>query len=516
MGNLKQVLREEIPGFKKEGEAFLSGELSKMAFKKESGGFGVYAHRSGKEFMIRLRIFAGVLSKEQLKLVAHFADKYAVPIIHFTTRQAIQYHGVSLENICHIMKEGLDENIYTRGAGGNYPRNVAMSPLSGVDPDEAFDVVPYAMAVNSYFLERITTYHLPRKLKVAFSNSEADTAHATVQDLGFVATLKDGAPYFEVYLGGGLGQNPRLGVKLDTLMAPCDVLYAVDAMVHLFMAEGNYEDHSKARVRYIAERMGDEAFKACFMEYFAASKAKGGLAFTAYSPQYNKKGIEKEIDHIAIKAQKQPGLYSYYYHPMGGQIDKRILHAINDLIAPMEEVSGRLSMGEGIYLIHLNGEEVEKVAALLDDTNHLVGIAKSRSCIGVPICQIGILESQKALRELIQYFKEHEAPMESLPPIYISGCGNSCSAQQVGGIGLTGKRKKVGGSLRGVFDVYMDGSSSVKERRLGKLMGEVCEENVGPCFAALAEKVAASGADFYSYIHDHEEEVRSHLATYCE
>ncbi len=30
-------------------------------FKKASGGMGVYAHRGGKEFMVRLRVPSGVL-----------------------------------------------------------------------------------------------------------------------------------------------------------------------------------------------------------------------------------------------------------------------------------------------------------------------------------------------------------------------------------------------------------------------------------------------------------------------
>lgn len=515
MENLKQALLAEIPGFKETGEAFLKGELNKMGFKRESGGFGVYAHRNAKDFMIRLRIFSGILSKEQLKCVAYFAEKYAVPTIHLTTRQAIQLHGVSLEAICNIMEEGISHNIYTRGAGGNYPRNVAMSPLSGIDKAEAFDVIPYAMAVNNYFLSRITTYHLPRKLKVAFSNSKADTAHATVQDLGFVATLIEGKPYFQVYIGGGLGQNPRLGIKLDQAIPACEALCAVDAMVALFKAEGDYKNHSKARIRYIAERMGCEGFKTCFMKHFEQSKQDKALLIKEEVPKYLKQGEEKAFSHMAIHAQKQPGLYSYYYHPIGGQLDLGILQKINELIAPMPEVSGRLSMGEGIYLIHLSSEEVEKVAALLDESNHLVGISQSRSCIGVPICQIGILESQKALNDLVQYFKKNHAPLESLPPLYISGCGNSCSAHQIGGIGLTGKRKKVGDKVKGVFDVYMDGNCQVGQSRLGKYMGEVCDEYVGPCFAELAQKVANSGLDFYAYIADHEEAVKEHLASYC-
>ena len=71
--------------------------------------------------------------------VYDFANRYGLEKIHLTTRQAIQLHGLKIDEICDLMKEALDNDIYTRGAGGNYPRNVAMSPLSGVDKKEAFD-----------------------------------------------------------------------------------------------------------------------------------------------------------------------------------------------------------------------------------------------------------------------------------------------------------------------------------------------------------------------------------------
>ena len=253
MDKLKEVLYGEIEEFRKEGHKFLNGELNVMQFKHISGGFGVYAHRGGKEFMIRLRIPSGITNVDEMYKVYDFAKRYGLDKIHLTTRQAIQLHGLSIDEVCDLMIEALDNDIYTRGAGGNYPRNVAMSPLSGVDPKEEFDVTPYAKAVGNYFLERIYTYKLPRKLKVAFSNSEYDAAHCTVQDLGFVAVNKDGEKYFQIYLGGGLGQNPRKAVKYYDLIEAKDVLYYVEAMVSLFKAEGNYENRNKARVRYILE-----------------------------------------------------------------------------------------------------------------------------------------------------------------------------------------------------------------------------------------------------------------------
>ncbi len=61
------------------------------------------------------------------------------------------------------------------------------SPLAGVDPEEYFDVLPYAEAASEYLLGLIGTAKLPRKLKVGFSSSPANRTHATFRDLGFAA-----------------------------------------------------------------------------------------------------------------------------------------------------------------------------------------------------------------------------------------------------------------------------------------------------------------------------------------
>ena len=155
MQDLKQVLYSEIEDFREVGHQFLNGEINMMKFKHVSGGLGGYAHRDKKELMIRLRIPSGVLKLENMKLVRDLAKKYGLERIHLTTRQAIQFHGLSIDEVCDLMKEALDHDLYTRGAGGNFPRNVAISPLSGVDPNEAFDVTPYALATGDYFLKDI-------------------------------------------------------------------------------------------------------------------------------------------------------------------------------------------------------------------------------------------------------------------------------------------------------------------------------------------------------------------------
>ena len=154
MTKLKEVLLGEIEGFREIGHRFINKEINMMQFKHASGGMGVYAQRGGEKFMIRFRIPSGMTDIREMRLIRDITEKYNLGGMHFTTRQAIQLHGLDIDPICDIMKEALELDIYTRGSGGNFPRNVAISPLSGVDKDEAFDITPYALAVGNYFMER--------------------------------------------------------------------------------------------------------------------------------------------------------------------------------------------------------------------------------------------------------------------------------------------------------------------------------------------------------------------------
>lgn len=66
MSELKDILRQEIEEFRTVGHDFLDGKLSVMEFKHHSGGMWVYAHRGGKEFMVRLRIPSGVTDRKSV------------------------------------------------------------------------------------------------------------------------------------------------------------------------------------------------------------------------------------------------------------------------------------------------------------------------------------------------------------------------------------------------------------------------------------------------------------------
>lgn len=162
------------------------------------------------------------------------------------------------------MEKALDNGLYTRGGGGNFPRNVSLSPMSGVEKNEAFDVTEFANAISKYLMERITTYHLPRKLKISMSSSSTDGGNSTINDLGFIAKVENGEAYFDMYIAGGLGNNPEISIPYGKKVKPEEILYYVEAMVNLFMAEGDYNNKAKARTRLYSKKNGKRGVFSCF------------------------------------------------------------------------------------------------------------------------------------------------------------------------------------------------------------------------------------------------------------
>ena len=516
MSDIKEVLLKEIPNFKEVSLKFFNGEIPKMEYKRFSGAYGVYAQRDQKSFMIRLRVSSGVLSRSQLHTIYQMANKHSISHIHFTTRQAIQLHGINVDSVCDIMEEGIRKSIFTRGGGGNFPRNVGLSPLSGVDPDEAFDVTPYSVATDNHFISKITTYHLPRKLKVSYSSCDKDEAHCTVQDLGFIATIKDNKPYFKVFIGGGLGQNPAVSLELDELINPSDALYYVEGLTNMYMDYGDYKNHNRARVRYMVDNLGKDEFIKKFKEYVSNEKEKGWLNLNPEPIKYDKGGPDLNLHNPRLIKQKQQGRYSVYVHPVGGILPLRDLKTLLYELDKCKNPMIRLAMTEGLYILNLDGNEAKKILEITTPMSGDTSIEKSVACIGVPICQMGIQNSQQMLQDIINYFKENgnDDISNAIPRIYISGCMNSCGVHQIGAIGLTGKKKKVDGQIADAFGMFINGNFHLGETRLGEFIGDYKYSDIPKLLFEIGTAVNNSKKDFYTWLYENKDELDSITSKY--
>lgn len=494
----KQNLINEVKELRTIGHKFLKKEVTASEFKAVSGGMGVYAQRGGEKFMIRLRIPSGIFDFSYVKLVEKYVKKYNLEFIHLTTRQAIQLHNLGIDEVCDIMEDAIIHGLYTRGAGGNFPRNVALSPLAGVDPLEVFDVTPYAKATNEYLMKHITSYKLPRKLKIAFSGSSHDTANATLTDLGFVARKKGNNKFFQVYIGGGLGNNPRVGVPFDELIKPSEVLYYVEAIIRLFMEEGDYENKGRARLRYVVERLGEKEFIECYKKHVkevketCKLKAIRGSSILSHGEVKKKDTTNlnnKEFDLNTIIAQKQDNVYTVEIHPECGIFPQKELFMLIDFLKKQEVKDVRLSTRESLYIRNLGLDGVKEVLKICENINKKDPISKSVSCIGVPICQIGIQNSRELLHSILQELKDKNIPSKYLPSLSISGCMNSCARHQVSVLGFAGGKKRVDGVTEDVFELHVGGKIGEEGTNFGRVVGFLRKGDIPTFLCKLASRL---------------------------
>ncbi len=507
-----EEFKKTIPDFIEKTKAFHEGTMNMKEYKGFSGKYGSYSQRGGKAHMLRLRMTAGEVTPDKLRFVVDTVKKHHVNKMHFTTCQTIQLHDLQPEDLYEIMDKALDAGIVWYGGGGDYPRNVMCSPLSGTE-EEYFDVMPYARAVADFLIDFIDQEKMPRKLKVGFSNNEKNISHATFRDLGFVAR-PDG--HFDVYAAGGLGNNPRFGVLIDEDVDPRDILYDVEAFIRLFRKHGNYDNRAKARTRYLQETL-QERLPEEFQKELAGLKQEKNLRMDDLDLHEVHKAPAGEPleESFIVRAQKQPGLYTVMYHPKGGVPSIEVMEKLADEIEKMEDVELRLSPDEGSYIVNLTADEARKILEIIKDEAALNEFETSIGCIGASICQVGLRDSQQMLGKILEAVKNADGIADNaLPQVHISGCTSSCGTHQIGKLGFRGGLKVVDKKPVPSFLMYAYGNDLQNEERMGREIGMIPEAQVPAFLVDLGQQITKSGLSFDEWMESHPEGIEQAAAPY--
>src|SRR3954464_1119581 len=214
-GHVIPILQREFDDFDGEAERFLAGETPENEFIGFRLKQGVYGQRQADVQMVRVKLPFGGITPEQMETFADVVERW-VPLNkgHITTRQNIQMHHVPLRDAAALIREISAAGLSSREGCGNTVRNVTADPWAGVCDDELFDCTPYVGAYVRYFVRHPTTQLMPRKVKTAFTGSDADLAITHILDIASLARERDGVRGFEMRVGGGTAIMPRLAPTL--------------------------------------------------------------------------------------------------------------------------------------------------------------------------------------------------------------------------------------------------------------------------------------------------------------
>ena len=505
-----QEFLPDLEEFRDKTMKFHNGEITVPEYKGFSGGFGSYAQRGAKKHMLRLRMAGGRITKERLQFIADAVDKYHIDTIKMTTCQSIQLHNLEAADLCELIEEAWKAGMISRGGGGDFPRNVMASPLSGVEVGENFDVLPYAEAMGEYLMQFIKAVKFPRKLKVCFSNSSKNETHATFRDLGFVSN-PDGT--FDVYAAGGLGNRPALGAKVAERVAPDKILYYAKAMVNTFVTYGNYENRGRARTRFMQETLGTEGFVKAYQEKLAEVLEKEKLDIDVTPVTFDKAATKDVFRDRRAIPQKQAGLYAVFYQPIGGFLEPEKVGELYEAIKDMEQVEIRLTPEESMYIINCTSEEAKKILALTEDGARDL-FETSVACVGNTICQVGVGDSRGMLKRIVEEVRKENFADGVLPQIHISGCPSSCSAHQIGAIGFRGAMKQSPEGPKPAFAIGVNGCPLQGQEVLAEVGGSILADEIPQFLIDFGRMVEADNSTYDKWVQTNADRLQELIERY--
>lgn len=453
---LPPSLEQEIQHYEELIDGYLRGSINKVEMKAIRVPMGVYEQRDQELYMLRIRLPGGAITPKQLVELAAIAAKYTEASLHFTTRQDVQVHGLKLKDTARIMRELKEIGLSSRGGGGNTIRNIICAYDSGVDPEEAFYVFPYAKALTSRMIAEADSWNLPRKFKIAFSGSKRDKGLATVNDLGFIAKInEDGERGFAVYIAGGMGAKPRLGFRLYEFVPENEVYNIVKAAKIFFDKYGNRKNKHAARLRFLYEKLGKEEFVRRFQNELAEVRKSN------YPP------LEVEAEPPLRKGFLEIPLFL-------GDLTFDKAQTLGLMLKDYGEDVLRVTPTQNLFLRNIPEDAVPRLRAELRKagiTEPLPPLLeKATACAGAGTCKLGICLSRGLLAAIKEELTREPVVSSKISDLSlkISGCPNSCGQHLIADIGFFGAAKRHDNHLVPYYHLLVGGVVGEGETSFGQ------------------------------------------------
>ncbi|CAL9371520.1 Sulfite reductase [ferredoxin] [Streptomyces sp. enrichment culture] len=386
-------------------------------------------------FMLRVRIDGGRLTTAQLRVIAEVSQEFARGTADITDRQNIQYHWIRIEDMPEIWRRLEGVGLSTTEACGDTPRVIVGSPVAGIAADEIVDGTPAIEEIQRRVIGNKAFSNLPRKFKAAISGSpQQDVAHE-VNDIAFVGVQHpERGPGFDLWVGGGLSTNPKIGVRLGAWVPLEEVADVYEGVVGLFRDYGYRRLRTRARIKFLIADWGPEKFRQVLEDEYLLRRMADGPAPAAPVDQWR--------DHIGVHPQRD-GRYYVGFAPRVGRVDGTTLAKIADLAESHGSGRVRTTVQQKMLILDVPEDRVTSLTeglAALDLTAQPSPFRRgTMACTGIEFCKLAIVETKGRGASLIDELERRLPGFTEPLTININGCPNSCARIQIADIGLKGQ-----------------------------------------------------------------------------
>jgi sulfite reductase beta subunit-like hemoprotein len=377
-----------------------------------------------------------------------------------------------LKDVPPLLHRLADVRLTSREACYNTVRNITACPLSGLLPDEPFDVHPYAQRTAYAFLHKELTDSMPRKFKIAFSGCPEDCMETHMHDVGMRAVVRDGQHGFRVLVGGGLGPLPSEAQLLDEFLPAERVVNRIEAVLRVFNQYGNRGNKNKARFKFIIRERGWEWVKEQIDKEYDAILRGGGIptpdgvpeGFGGFQsvppplgtgellPVLDSAAFDPEYEHwleTNVREQKQTGYAVVTVRVPNGNLTGDQMRGVADIAERTGDHLLRFTIAQNIMLGFVPLRNLKRVYAALKqlglEYSGAGEISDVVTCPGAYSCNLALTKTMNlgvVLSETVAAYTDSRVKNLS---IRASGCPNACGQHWIGDIGFYGNARKIDG-----------------------------------------------------------------------
>ena len=422
-------------------------------------------------FMCRLRMPNGILNAWQMRGLADAADAFGGGYADVTTRANLQIREIPARHAVDLLLAVQDLGLTARGSGADNIRNITGSATAGIDPQELYDTRPLCRAMHHYILNNREMYGLPRKFNIAFDGGGRVPVLEDTNDIGFVATEVTGGAgfepgiYFRLQLGGITG-HLDFAFETGILLKPAECVTVAGAVVRAFAIHGDRTNRQKARLKYVIDRMGRDAFVA------EVEKEYGGRLRRAAGAQVAPRMLADKQGHIGVHRQKQAGRnYLGLVLPVGRMTSEQ-MRGIAGIADRFGSGTIRLTVWQNLLISDVADRDVGVCIAAIAALGLRVEASALRrglvACTGNAGCKFAAANTKGHALKLVDYL-EMRLAIDTPINIHLTGCHHSCAQHYVGDIGLIAARVERGeDSIEGYHVFIGGGAASTAEQAMAR------------------------------------------------
>lgn len=425
---------------------------------------GLYPEKAPGQFMVRVRIPGGRITLAQASALADFAEEHADGEWHVDTRENIEFHGVTTEHVVPLVEAIETIGLTTRGSCGDTVRNIVVGAESLVfdTTGRALDLQSIAEKLSRRFAGNPEFETLPRKFKIGFFSADDLEPLHRINDLGFLEERHESGPStLSVYVGGGLGREPRLA-DLFFANVPADVttLYElIVAAIGVFHDLGDRKNRAQARFKFVLEKLGAQQVRELILERWNAPSVVNvrPIEDPAISGHALATGVASHGSHL-----QADGRYRVFVPLIAGDLTSDVARLIVAAARHANAEALVLGTRQNIAIVDVPAQNVSALQRELAE----IGLAPEGwngprdivACPGSAQCRKAYLETRNFARELAEALDASSAPAWAKRlRIGLSGCPNACTQPHIQELGFRGQVGVVNGKKRQGFDFLLGG-----------------------------------------------------------